>query len=50
VPPDDIVTSDQAAADYSASLEAYADRLHAAGVRICKWSKELGAKLDFKCE
>jgi len=45
----DIVTSDQAAADYSASVEAWGDRVSAAGGRICRWVVETGGKLPFQC-
>lgn len=49
VPPDDIVTSDQASADYSAAVEAWGDRVSAAGGRICRWVEDAGGKLPFKC-
>lgn len=49
VPPDDIVTSDQAAADYDAAVEAWGDRVSAAGARICRWVVDAGGKLPFKC-
>lgn len=39
VPSDDIATSDQANADYNASLEAWGDRISSAGARICRWSE-----------
>lgn len=39
VPGDDIATSDQANADYSAALEAWGDRLYRAGGRLCRWSE-----------
>jgi hypothetical protein len=38
VPSDDIATSDQANADYSASVEAWGGRISAAGGRLCRWS------------
>lgn len=41
VPSDDIATSDQANADYSASLEAWSDRISAAGARLCRWSESV---------
>lgn len=41
VPGDAIATSDQANADYNAALEAWGDRLHAAGARICRWSEKV---------
>jgi hypothetical protein len=39
VPTDDIATSDQANADYSAALEAWGERLYDAGGRLCRWSE-----------
>lgn len=39
VPPDAIATSDQANADYNAALEAWGDRISAAGGRLCRWSE-----------
>jgi hypothetical protein len=41
VPGEDIATSDQANADYSASVEAWGDRISAAGGRICRWSERV---------
>lgn len=41
MPSDDIATSDQANADYSASLEAWGDRISAAGARLCRWSESV---------
>lgn len=41
VPTDDIATSDQAAADYDASVEAWGDRISSAGGRICRWSESV---------
>jgi hypothetical protein len=38
VPGDDIATSDQANADYEASLEGWGDRISAAGGRLCRWT------------
>ena len=49
VPADNIVTSDQASADYSAAVEAWGDRAHAAGARICRWVVDAGGKLPFAC-
>ena len=39
VPGDDIATSQKAADDFSASLEAWGDRISAAGGRLCRWSE-----------
>jgi hypothetical protein len=39
VPSDDIATSDQANADYNASVEGWGDRISAAGGRLCRWTK-----------
>jgi hypothetical protein len=41
VPGDDIATSDQANADYSAAIEAWGERVSAAGARICRWSEKV---------
>ena len=49
VPTVDILTSDQASADYSASVESWGDRIHAAGGRICRWIRDNGGKLPFEC-
>jgi hypothetical protein len=40
VPGDDIATSDQANADYSAAVEGWGDRLYSAGGRLCRWSEK----------
>jgi len=48
VPSDDIATSQKAADDFSASLEAWGDRLSAAGGRVCRWSKQV-YKLSINC-
>jgi hypothetical protein len=48
VPGDDIATSQKAADDYSASVEAWGDRISAAGGRICRWSKSV-FKLTVDC-
>ena len=45
----DIVTSDQANADYSLAVELWGDRVSSAGGRICRWVVETGGKLPFKC-
>lgn len=41
VPGDDIATSDQANADYNASVEGWGDRISAAGGRLCRWSESV---------
>jgi hypothetical protein len=41
VPSDDIATSQKAADDFSASIEAWGDRISAAGGRICRWSERV---------
>jgi hypothetical protein len=38
VPSEDIATSDQANADYSAAVESWGDRISAAGGRLCRWT------------
>lgn len=38
VPGDDIATSQTAADQFSASIEGWADRISAAGGRLCRWS------------
>lgn len=40
-PTDDIATSQQAYDQYQASLEAWGDRLHSAGGRLCRWSERV---------
>lgn len=42
----DILTSEKAANDYDASLEAWGERGWATVGRICKWAKEMGAKVS----
>jgi hypothetical protein len=41
VPTDDIATSDQANADYSAAVEGWGDRISSAGGRLCRWSERV---------
>jgi hypothetical protein len=41
VPNDDIATSDQAGADFSAAIEAWGDRIYSAGGRLCRWSEKV---------
>jgi hypothetical protein len=48
LPGDDIATSDQASADYSAALEGWGDRLYSAGGRLCRWNKRT-FKLGIAC-
>jgi len=48
-PTPDIVTDPQANARYDAEVESYAERVQAAGVRICTWAESMGAKLPFDC-
>ena len=43
VPPDDIVTSAKAAADYDIAVESWGTRGWQAVERICRWAKDLGA-------
>lgn len=40
VPGDDIATSDQANADFNASIESWGDRIYSAGGRLCRWSEK----------
>lgn len=48
VPADDIATSDQASADYSAAIEGWGDRVSSAGGRLCRWNKRT-FKLSIAC-
>lgn len=48
-PTEEILTSAQASEDYNASVEAWGDRVSAAGGRICRWITDAGGKLPFKC-
>lgn len=41
IPSDEIATSDRAAADYSAAVEGWGDRISAAGGRLCRWSERV---------
>jgi hypothetical protein len=41
VPTDEIATSQKAADDFGASLEAWGDRISAAGGRLCRWSESV---------
>ena len=42
VPTDDIATSQKAADQFSADLEAWGDRISSAGGRICRWAETVG--------
>lgn len=48
IPSDDIVTDARAAALYNSKLEGWGDRIHAAGVRLCRYARATGVKVD--CE
>jgi hypothetical protein len=49
LPTDDIATSQKAADDFSASIEAWGDRISAAGARICRYVERSHGKLPFRC-
>lgn len=49
-PTPDIVTNPQAAERYNAAVEAWGDRIHDAGVRVCSFLQTMGAKYPFKCK
>lgn len=40
-PTDDIATSQLAADQYSADVEAWGDRISAAGARLCRWTERV---------
>jgi hypothetical protein len=44
VPPADIVTSAQAAANYDIAIEGWGERGWRAVARICRWAKDNGAE------
>lgn len=48
-PPLEILTDEQAAAWYDANVESWGDRVHDAGVRMCRSLKEAGAPYPFPC-
>lgn len=48
IPTDDIATSQKAADLYSATVESWADRISAAGGRLCRFT-ERTSKLPFQC-
>jgi hypothetical protein len=43
VPADDVATSDKAADDYDAAIEAWGDGMKLQIDRVCRWAKDLGA-------
>lgn len=45
VPPADIVTSAQAAAEYDIAVEGWGERGWLAVARICRWAAEQGAEI-----
>lgn len=49
-PTPDIVTDPQANERYNAAVESALDRAYSAGVRLCKFLKEIGAPYPFECE
>lgn len=48
VPTPDILTSSKASSEYNAALEAWGDRLSAAGRRLCIWLKDQG--METSCD
>lgn len=46
VPPPEIVTSAQAAADHDIAIEGWGERGWRAVARICRWAKEQGLTVD----
>lgn len=48
-PPIEILTDEQAAAWYDASVESWGDRVHDAAVRMCRSLKDAGAPYAFAC-
>lgn len=47
VPPIEIVTDENVAAQYDADVEAWGERLQSAGKRVCNWLNRNGG--DFDC-
>lgn len=45
-PTDEILISEAAAARYDADVELWGERLHGAGVRICRWARDSGMKIQ----
>lgn len=41
-----IATDAKAAAQYSADVESWGERVQAAGVRVCQWLNRMGGKYD----
>lgn len=50
LPTPDIVTDAAANERYNAAVELWGDRVRAAGVRICKWAKDMGMKPKPVCD
>lgn len=48
VPPVDILTDPTASDRHNNAIEAYADRLHSAGLRLCRYFERTG--LDVECD
>lgn len=46
IPGDDIVTDPAASARYNSAVEGWGDRLHSAGVRLCRYFERQGMKLE----
>jgi len=46
VPGDEIVTDPVASAKYNAAVEAWGDRLRAAGMRLCRFFDRTGMDVD----
>lgn len=49
IAPPEIVTSDAADELYRAKRDSWADRISAAGGRICRWAVRSGAIFNFNC-
>lgn len=45
-PPVDILTDPEASDRYSSALEAWGDRLHSAGGRLCRFFREQGMEVE----
>lgn len=48
VPTAAIVESEEASLDYDNAVEAWGERVHSAGLRVCRWLNQNGGKYD--CE
>lgn len=46
LPTEAIVTDPAASARYNASVEAWGDRLRSAGLRLCRYFKATGMRVD----